>query len=1080
MAGIGFSLKRLFHQKGFFALCRAYGYAGLICAGPMILGVILLAGMSLAAHLAGLSDHDRELLNCMITYCLLASLTCTSWFNMVTTRYVSDMLYEEKPEKVLPSLYGSCSILLVVGAAVYGVFLWFSGVPFLDQVLCLWFALILIVVWMEMVYLTALKDFRGIVVAFAASLLIGFLLALILMAGGWASVESLLLCVIAAYGSMMVWYFKLLLDYFPRSEGSRFSFLRWLDRYRSLALSGGLLNIGLFAHLVIMYFGPLRVRVEGLFYGAPSHDVPALAAFFSILITTVNFVTSVEVRFYPAYRNYYSLFNDKGTIRDIQQAEKEMLGILEQEMTISGHKQLISTILFVVLGSIVLEWLPLGFTDTSIGIYRFLCVGYGIYAISNSMMLILLYFEDYAGALAGTAVFAAVSVAATIIQNLEREIEFFGIGFLAGGVCFYLVVWFRLEWYTKRLPYFLLCRKSFVPSQEKGLFARLCDYLDEREEKRKAGSRRMASGGAMLLLTLILMGGTWTLTGCGDSGGTGSLEEAQSIKGTYVEKEEEQKETLADQPSVYAEDEETSVVTMYLTVRQGNAADNTDHTWSEINTYDTYYYADNGLSRYNCEALLQVGDESGPAEEEVGYGETVSNATVQIRGQTSSRREQKNYKIRIKERMGEWRGQRTIALNKHIGDPFRFRNKLTYDLMKEIPQMISARTQFVHLYVKDETEGGSGGFEDYGLYTQVEQINKTYLQTHGLDDRGFLYKINFFEWLPYEELRLKTDPEYDLGEFEGYLETKGDDDHTRLLELIREVNDYAIPIEEIVETHFNLDNLCYWMAFQILTGNYDVGSRNYYLYSPKNSEKWYFISWDNDAAFSRNYHRLVEYTDGQSWERGLSQYLHIVLFTRIFREEVYRDALSAAVEDLRANYLTEEKISSMAAAYAEVVKPYLYRAPDQTYAPVTVEEYDRLVSSMEEEIAENYGYYQESLEKPWPFFVGTPRVQDGKIQVQWDAAYDMDGEEITYSFLVARDYEFTDILYQEEDLVLPEASFDRLAPGQYYIRVRARNASGYVQDCLDYYSKDQGGKVYGAKAFVVNEDGTVSDYVAEE
>lgn len=44
----------------------------------------------------------------------------------------------------------------------------------------------------------------------------------------------------------------------------------------------------------------------------------------------------------------------------------------------------------------------------------------------------------------------------------------------------------------------------------------------------------------------------------------------------------------------------------------------------------------------------------------------------------------------------------------------RFRNKLAYDLMKDIPQMISARTQFVHLYVKDETEGGSGVFEDYG------------------------------------------------------------------------------------------------------------------------------------------------------------------------------------------------------------------------------------------------------------------------------------------------------------------------------------------------------------------------------
>ena len=41
--------------------------------------------------------------------------------------------------------------------------------------------------------------------------------------------------------------------------------------------------------------------------------------------------------------------------------------------------------------------------------------------------------------------------------------------------------------------------------------------------------------------------------------------------------------------------------------------------------------------------LLQVGDENGPTEGEVGYGERVPNATVQIRGQTSSQNAQKNY-----------------------------------------------------------------------------------------------------------------------------------------------------------------------------------------------------------------------------------------------------------------------------------------------------------------------------------------------------------------------------------------------------------------------------------------------------
>ncbi len=1089
MAGIGFSLKRLFNKKGVFSICRAYGYAGIICAGPMILGVILLTGVSLIARLAGMPAHDRELLNCMLTYSLLVSLSVTSWFNMATTRYISDMLYEEKLEKIMPSLYGSCSIMLVMGGVLYGVFLHFSGVEFVYQALCLWFSLILIVVWMEIVYLTALKDYRGIVLAFAVSLLLGFFCALVLVILGWVSIVSLMLCIIIAYGTLMAWYYKLLLDYFPKSDGSKYGFLRWFDKYRSLAFSGGFVNIGLFAHLVIMYFGPLKVQVEGLFYGAPSHDVPALTAFFSILITTINFVTSVEVRFYPEYRNYYSLFNDNGSILDIEQAETKMLSVLKQELTFSGHKQLISTILFIVFGSYALEWMSAGLTDTAIGIYRFLCVGYGVYAISNSMMLILLYFEDYTGAFMGTAAFAAVSVVLTILQILFGSVEFFGLGFLAGGIVFYFIVWFRLEWYTKRLPYFLLCRKSMVPDTEKGIFAKLCDYLDERDRriseksKEKWKKRKRLTGISMLVLVCFLAGcGTASENTAGNSGVQRTEQESEErVTGTPVEKEvlKETEETLSDNEEIYEEDDETSVVAMYLTVRPGNEADVTDHTWTEINTYDTYYYEDNDLDRYNCEAILQVGDENGPAEGEFGYGETTPNAAVQIRGQTSSRTSQKNYKIRIKEGKGEWRGQRTIALNKHVVDPTRFRNKLAYDLMKEIPQMMSARTQFVHLFVKDETEGGNGEFTDYGLYTQVEQINKMYLRAHGLDSKGYLYKINFFEWYEYDELKLKTDAGYDEKAFEKYLEIKGCDDHRKLLELLEKVNDYAVPIEDIVEEHFDMENICYWMAFHILTGNYDVCARNCYLYSPQNSAKWYFISWDNDAAFSRTYYAMKNYTEGQSWEQGLTQFTHAVLFDRIFREEQYREMLSAAVEDLRENYLTREKINAMAERYAAVTKPYVYREPDQENVQLDVEEFDMVVSSLGTEIDENYGYYRESLDRPWPFYVGMPYEDNGKLTVQWEVAYDADGEEVTYNFALARDYNFTDIIYSEENIRLPQISFEPLEPGAYYMRVQAVNESGYVQDCYDYVSTDEG-KAYGAKTFTIKEDGTIMEEVNEE
>ena len=107
MAGIGFELKKLFNSRGLFASFRAYGYAGVVCTGPMLLGIVLLLGVMYLCDKTGGSRHSRELLVCMITYTLLFSLTVTSFLSMVVTRFIADMLYEEKYDMVLPSFWGS-------------------------------------------------------------------------------------------------------------------------------------------------------------------------------------------------------------------------------------------------------------------------------------------------------------------------------------------------------------------------------------------------------------------------------------------------------------------------------------------------------------------------------------------------------------------------------------------------------------------------------------------------------------------------------------------------------------------------------------------------------------------------------------------------------------------------------------------------------------------------------------------------------------------------------------------------------------------------------------------------------------
>lgn len=482
MAGIGFELKKLFAKKGFFESMKAFGYATVICTGPMLLGVLLLLGIMLLCKLSATPLEKRELLICMITYTLLASITATSFFSMVVTRYTADMLFEEKKSAVLPSFWGSTTVMMAVGCTLYGIFLLFSGATLLQQILCFIFFGELIIVWNAMSYLTAIKDYRGIFLSFLTAICVTFVLGALLLFAGLPAVEALLFSVTVGYGVMLVWYVILLHRYFPASDAGAFTFFNWIDEFLPLALTGLFMNIGMFAHLVIMWFSDIGVKVHGLFYGAPSHDVPALLAFMTTLITTVNFVVSVEVNFYPKYRNHYSLYNDKGTISDIMQAEQEMLGTLKTEVFYTSLKQLLFTAVAIAAGGFLLDVLPLGFNEMMRGYFRTLCVAYGLYAVGNMLMLILLYFTDYKGAMLATAVFAGGGILLTLISLLFPQV-YYGFGFLLASMIFVGICVVRLDYFTKRLPYYILAAQPLVAEDRSGVFTRAGVFLENKLER---------------------------------------------------------------------------------------------------------------------------------------------------------------------------------------------------------------------------------------------------------------------------------------------------------------------------------------------------------------------------------------------------------------------------------------------------------------------------------------------------------------------------------------------------------------------------------------------------------------------
>ena len=153
------------------------------------------------------------------------------------------------------------------------------------------------------------------------------------------------------------------------------------------------------------------------------------------------------------------------------------------------------------------------------------------------------------------------------------------------------------------------------------------------------------------------------------------------------------------------------------------------------------------------------------------------------------------------------------------------------------------------------------------------------------------------------------------------------------------------------------------------------------------------IAWDNDTSFMRTEYSIRKRADQGSWECGVSNYWGNVLFRRCLQSEDFREELDAAIQDLRS-YLSVERISSMIEKYRTVTQKYLYQMPDQMNAPLTEAQYDTVASAIPSEVEQNYELYKESLEKPMPFYIGVPVIENNKLKLVWDVSYDFDAEDI--------------------------------------------------------------------------------------
>ncbi|SHH81025.1 CotH kinase family protein [Clostridium grantii] len=517
--------------------------------------------------------------------------------------------------------------------------------------------------------------------------------------------------------------------------------------------------------------------------------------------------------------------------------------------------------------------------------------------------------------------------------------------------------------------------------------------------------------------------------------------------------------SIKDNQDIYKE-EDVIVKELYITVLPAETGhDEYGKTFSQLNESSI----DDSVDDIKVKIIFQEGSNGIISSTDFGYGLTDYNGIMELRGQSSRLAEIKSYKIKLNKN-SPWNEFLTINLNKHHFDTLRIRNKLSFDLIKSIPNITSLRTEFIHLYIKDLSEEDyTKEYLDFGLYTQIEHVDTDFLKNHNLDQNGSLYKVENFEFYKYEDyLKLKEDAEYNEKEFEKILEIKGSEDHEKLIDMLDDLNNKFIHINDVFDKYFDRENYLTWLATNILFDNIDTASRNYFLYSESDSDTWYFLPWDYDKG-------LGGYRSSRAiWQNGLSNYWGNVLTNRFFRNKDNLEDLNKKIEEIH-EIISEEKMENLIDLYKPIAIEFLRNEAEDIGDKFNLDEINLEFEELQKNIELNKANYYENLEKPMPVFMGEPTMLGNNLHFQWTESYDFQGDAFTYSVEISDAPKFETILYSKNDIHEKELIIDMLPKGTYYWRVFVTDSNENKMDAFDLYIEaESNGYYFGTKKFYVN------------
>lgn len=469
MAGIGVKLKRIYHKNTITTNIIGFFYSTVVTIAPVLVVIINLMLMQKVLKFNTVRYIDREIFSCTVLYVFIFSLLTTSPFNAVLSRYMSDVIFEERYEDVQPchrvglmtNICFSCLFAipfcfwehLIGGVPIYYVFTGY----------CCYVGLV--TVFYNMLYLSICKEYRLISFYFLIGMVTSFLLSVFLRYVCKVSITySMLLSLTVGFFLTAVLEWAKIHQFFPdNSEEYKRVFL-YFRKYWHLILINFLYTLGLFVHNFVFWGTDMAMHLVRTFVCNQPYDMATCLAMFTNISASVIFISRVEMYFHERYRAYSdAVFGGRGI--DIRNTRKRMFRQLGSElMTLVRLQFIVSVVIYLIF----VIFLPgKGYAGLVMRIYPMVAAGYFVLFLMYSEIIFLYYFEDLKGALLTAISFCAGTFLASLVAVHLISI-FYGIGVWVGSMIGFTVAYMRLQWMEKNLDEHIFCRGNIM-KQAKGI-----------------------------------------------------------------------------------------------------------------------------------------------------------------------------------------------------------------------------------------------------------------------------------------------------------------------------------------------------------------------------------------------------------------------------------------------------------------------------------------------------------------------------------------------------------------------------------------------------------------------------------